>query len=212
MFCLLALLTIPISGLAQNPQSDTQAWTEFDVAAALAPRIELTLPFILRTSTSLANPLLFAPGALVDFNLDPHLTLTGGYLFADFPNTAGGLQVHVPLAAATGRIQIGRLTISDRNRAEKLEGYDDAPIRYRNRFALDLASPPTHFRWHAFLTNEAFYDFSAAAWTQNRFQAGAGTRLSQRWSLDAYYLLRLSKDAHPGQVNVVGTTVTLRIR
>jgi hypothetical protein len=111
----------------------------------------------------------------------------------------------------TGRARVGRVVVSDRNRAEILEGFPQAPIRYRNRLTLDW-QPLARPKWHAFLSDEAFYDFSAHAWTQNRFQAGVGKHLAERWSLDIYYLLRNVRAAQPGQVNVVGTTLTFRIR
>jgi len=208
--CALAL-SAPLA--AQSPPvTDTQFWTELDLATGLSPRVEFTVPLMLRASTSLPNPVLGAPGALLSFQLHEHLSLDAGYLFADLPHAAGGLQVHLPLLAITGKTKLGRLALSDRNRVEILEGFPEGPIRYRNRLVLDLPFTTQHRAWHAFLADEAFYDFSVEHWTQNRFQAGARTRLTERLSLDAYYLLRNARRALPGQVNVVGTTLSVRLR
>jgi hypothetical protein len=102
-----------------------------------------------------------------------------------------------------------RFTLADRSRFEKLIGYGDSPVRYRNRVFLDRPLG-AHNRWHFFTDDEVFFNLTAGSWNQNRFQAGGGTRLSHRLLLDLYYLQR-ALTGGAAKTNVLGTTLTVRI-
>ena len=185
---------------------DFQQWNEVDFTASWR-NANFLVPMLARTDTQRLNPQLAATGITVDIPLPLHLTLTGGYLFADLPQLSD--EVHLPLIAVSATFHVGRFTLADRNRFEKLIGYGDSPIRYRNRVFIDR-----HFgvddRWHLFTDDEVFFNLTAGSWNQNRFQAGGGARLNRRLFLDVYYLQRApSGDA--AKTNVLGTTLRVRI-
>jgi hypothetical protein len=201
-FLLLGLWLLTTPARAQ----DFQSWNEVDLSAAWK-RVDLLAPFVARTDTSAVNPQLAATGLLVDLPLGNHVVLTAGYLFADLPQSMGG--VNIPLGAATAVFRPSRFTIADRNRFEKLIGYGTGPVRYRNRALLDWKLDARD-RWHLFVDDELFWNLSNQTWNQNRLQAGAGYRLSRRLNLDLYYLQK--NPAGSAAVYVLGSDLTVRLK
>ena len=208
VFPCVALLLAALLSPRPAAASDVEVWSELDLTRSINDRVSILVPTLIRSSAQLGNPQLFATGATVDFNVGRYLTLTGGYLFGDLPEIGPGFQAHLPLFAATARYKIKRLTIADRNRVEKLYGIPGDPVRYRNRLALDLALRRS---WHLFLMDEALRDVSAGIWNENRFEAGAGRKLTNRTALDVYYLLRDARHFSPSETHAIGVTLRLQL-
>ena len=181
-------------------------WNEVDLTASWR-HVDFLVPLVARTDTQLPNPQLAATGITADFPLPWRLTLTGGYLFADLPQRSD--LVHLPLVAVTKSFRLGRLTVADRNRFEKLIGYGTSPVRYRNRLMLDRPFGARK-QWHFLVNDETIFNLSAGSWNQNRFQAGGGARLSRRLFLDVYYLQRDASGGAP-EAHVLGTTLKVAV-
>ena len=197
------ILLLMLATTAASAQ-DFQSWNEVDLTASYKG-VDLLVPLLARTDASLPNPQLAATGVTADFRVPLHLTITGGYLLAVLPQR--WLNVHVPLMALTPTFRIRWFTIADRNRFEKLVGFGDSPVRYRNRFLLDLPFG-TQERWHGFASNEVIFNLTAGNWNQNRLQFGGGRQLDSRLFLDVYYWRRVMSGSAPAQ-NVLGTTLRI---
>ncbi len=195
LFCLFVL-----TALAKA--QDFQLWDEVDLTASWRT-VDFLVPLLARTDTRLPNPQLAATGITADLLLPWHVTLTGGYLFADLPQLSD--KVHLPLIALSKAFRGRRFTITDRNRFEELIGYPTSPVRYRNRLMVDR-SFGVHDGWHLFADDEIFFNLSTSSWNQNRFQAGGGARLNHRLFLDGYYLQRNPSGSAP-TTRVLGTTL-----
>jgi hypothetical protein len=163
-------------------------------------------PFVARIDPAKPNPQLAAMGLTADLPLPRGLTFTSGYLFADLPQ--GNYLVHLPLLAFTETTHLSRLTLADRNRFEKLIGYQGSPVRYRNRLLLDYPFG-SDGRGHVFIDDEIFFNLSAVNFNQSRFQTGAGVRLHPRFLLDLYYLQKNSGSGTP--TYVFGTTLKVSL-
>jgi hypothetical protein len=185
---------------------DFQQWNEVDLTAEWR-KVDLIMPMLARTDSHLPNPQLAATGVIANYPLRKHLILTGAYLYADLPQLSD--HVHLPVIALTPAFRVNRFSLADMNRFEKLIGYTGSPVRYRNKVFLDRPFGAGE-QWHFFVTNEIFFNLSAGNWNQNRFQAGAGKRLSSRLFLDMYYLERVSNGAAES-TNVLGTVLTVGI-
>ena len=199
LFCLFVLTTL-------TRAQDFQLWDELDLTASWM-KVDLMVPLLARTDTRLPNPQLAATGITADFPLPWHLTLTGGYLFADLPQRSD--KVHLPLIALSKAFRGRRFTITDRNRFEELIGYPTSPVRYRNRLMVDR-SFGGHDGWHLVVDDEIVFNLSNDSWNQNRFQAGGGARLNRRLFLDFYYLQRNPSGGAP-TTRVLGTTLRVML-
>jgi len=187
---------------------DFQWWTEVDLAREWRS-VALLVPSVVRLDSRLPNPQLAATGVEIDVQLSRYITAGGGYLFADLPQGAQS-HVHLPLIAVSTTLHVGRLTIADRNRVEKLIGYGVSPVRYRNRFTVELPIGPTA-RWHVFGDDEAFFDTSVSGWTQNRLRVGGGARVVSGLSVEVFYLQRRVAGGVPS-TNVFGTTAKIALK
>lgn len=203
---LVALFAITV-GASLSSAQDFQSWNEVDLTASYKG-VDLLVPLLARVDSNLPNPQLAATGVTADFQLPWHLTLTGGYLFALLPQRS--VEVHLPLIAVTPTFRAKRVVVADRNRFEKLIGFGDSPVRYRNRLLVDLLFGGRE-RWHAFADNEVIFNLTASNWNQNRLQFGAGRQLASRLFLDVYYLRRNLSGGAPTQ-NVLGTTLRISLR
>ena len=96
-----------------------QQWNEVDLTASWG-KFDLLAPVLARTDSHLPSPQLAATGILADYPLPWHLTVTGGYLFADLPQRSD--RVQLPLLALSKSFHLGQLIVTDRNRFEKLVG------------------------------------------------------------------------------------------
>ncbi len=195
------LLFFPIAGQEVRAEQ-FQSWNEVDLAGAWG-KVDLLMPLVARTDSSLPNPQLAATGLMADFHVPAHLTLTAGYLYADLPQ--GTYHVHLPLAALTETLHVGGLTAADRNRFEKLISYPEAPVRYRNQLLFDYAVSRAHF----FLDDEVFFNLSAGDFNQNRLQAGGGAHLTPRLLVDLYYLQK--NPATGAATQVIGATLRITV-
>jgi hypothetical protein len=186
---------------------DFQSWNEVDLTASWK-NVDFLVPLLARLDPSLPNPQLAATGVTADFRLPWHLTLTGGYLFAVLPQRS--LDVHLLLVALSPTFKLHRFVLADRNRFEKLVGFANSPVRYRNRFLVD-APFGARERWHAFVDDEVIFNLTDGNWNQNRFQIGGGRQLTSRIFLDVYYLQRNPAGGVP-QTRVAGTTLRINLR
>jgi hypothetical protein len=203
----LAAAVVLIVGATFSDAQDFQSWNEVDLTASWK-NVDFLVPLLARVDSSLPNPQLAATGITADFRLPWHLTLTGGYLFAVLPQRS--LDVHLPLVALTPTFKLHRFVLADRNRFEKLVGFANSPVRYRNRFLVDAPFGAKE-RWHAFIDDEVIFNLTDGDWNQNRFEIGGGRQLAFRIFLDVYYLQRNPGGSAP-QTRVAGTTLRINLR
>lgn len=203
-------LVLAANSRAATPASDSQFWSEVDTVSRIAPQTTATAIATARFGDALPNPTLFGGGLQLDF-IEGAWTLSGGALFVGIRSASSGgqTQVQLPLCAVSYTWRIGGISISDRNRIERLEGIPGSPSRYRNRLGIDI---PTHNAWpvsHVFITDEGFYDISTSMWNRNRAQAGLGVPLGNSTELQVFFLRQDSRSGPPRSLNVLGTTLKI---
>jgi hypothetical protein len=210
-FCLVAL-TIALQCTSASTkivtESDIESWSEVDFYISITDRYNVLLPATVRASDTLQNPVLWGLGPSLNIVLNKDILLTTGYLYANLPHTAGGLMVHVPLAAITLSRKLDRWQFFDRNRGERLIGVPGDPFRYRNRLGVQFMASKT---WHAFASDELFYDSGASRWNQNRFIAGVSTALNRAITVDLYCVQRSLYGVLPGQTYGLGVTLGVHV-
>lgn len=182
--------------------SDTQFWTELDVAAQLTRSVSVTLLATNRLSLDLPNPQLGAGGVVVDLRANRAITLSVGYLCANLPHTGQGYAAQLPLAAISAGRRFGRWSIQERSRGERLFGIPGAPYRFRQKVDAGYQLTP---RLRVIASDEAFYQTGVDRWSQNRLQAGVRQTLTRAVSLDLVYLQR-STLSQPKTTRALGIT------
>jgi len=61
-----------------------------------------------------------------------------------------------------------------------------------------------------YITEEVFYDSATKRFSRNRFTAGISKTLDKHWAVDLYYMRQNDGFAHPGDLNVIGTSWKLK--
>lgn len=149
--------------------------------------------------------LLLRPG--VNFEVNRHLLLTGGYAFiqsyryGEFPAVARTTPEHRIWEQALLRYNTGKLSWSTRLRFEnRFLGVRDgagrlADYRYENRFrAWQRASVPVSRRHYVAAYDEIWFYVkpyaSASVLDQNRAYVALGRKFGPRWEFEAGYMLQ----------------------
>lgn len=205
-----ACLIVAANSQAAIPSSDSQFWSEVDTVVRISPEATATAIATARFGDALPNPTLYGGGLQLDLFAGAW-TFSGGVLVVGIRNPASGgqTQVNLPLCALSYSKKIGDVTISDRNRIEKLDGIPGSPSRYRNRLGIDVLTHDAGPVSHVFLNDEAFYDISNSRWNRNRAQAGFGLPLSGSSELQVFFLRQDSRNGTPRSLNVLGTTLKI---
>jgi hypothetical protein len=166
-----------------------------------------------RLGNDLPNPTLTAGGVQFDYSFGAWIASgTGYYVSIRNAQTGARAAVWLPAAALTYQIDVGGLTLADRNRVEQLDGVPASPTRYRNR-----ASAFWHVAGGAALTDvfvmdEVFYDFSRDSWTRNRAQVGIQVHLDTDARLQVFYQRQSNTYGTPDRFSVLGLTLQLDIK
>lgn len=138
-----------------------------------------------------------------------HLTLGLNYLFARNTNTAGKHRdEHTAEVDVTPKATWGPFQVSARGRValRAIEG-SAGEQEYQLRLMPKVAYPTRLFgrRVTPYLADDAFYDYTRDAWTQNRVYLGVAIPLAKtphlETSVDCYYMLQHQLGSRRGDWN-----------
>lgn len=212
---LLFLISIANDAAAQSklPRDDVQEWNELQLAAPVHPRIDLVLDGQLRFGDRISRVVVTRGSAGLALKLNNHFTLTPGYVYqiAEPLPDRKTIEHRITLTGAL-KFSLGKFNISDNNLIERrlLNSRADA-TRYRNRLRVEHPVSIRDFRLDVFLSDEVYYDWSVNAWARNRFYAGGGKKLSDRFYVEIFYLKQNDGHVRPGDLNAIGTVLRVRL-
>jgi len=225
---LLMLLCLALPARAQEPDSTSEFWPEFDIFIKLNEKSRI---FVLYTGTKQENLGAFADGqtgvhfdfytipafrpviASIDQSRSKFLMVRIGYLISRPKNNSGTLTEHMATAEATARAQLrGGLLLSDRNRFDFRWVESDPRHRYRNRLKLERTFGIGRFQFTPYAHAEIFYDLKPRDWSRLRYAAGAEFSITKRIVLEGYFLRQNTWASVPQFVNALGTAVQFYFR
>jgi hypothetical protein len=186
-------------------------------AHALREGTDLLLSGSVRLGRDASHPVYERLGAGLAFRMSEsggrhrYLTLTPHYTYTATQPFAGEDRRENRLTLeTTGGVSLGRWTVSDRNDIDRRFIDPKPTTRYRNRVQLERKLRLAHTALRGFASDEISYEWRYNAWTRNRFIIGAGKSLSERVTLDLYYVRQNDGYGHPGDLNAVGFTLRTR--
>ena len=225
---LLALFILALPARAQDSDSTSEFWPEFDIFIKLNEKSRI---FVLYTGTKQENLGAFADGqtgvhfdfytipafrpviASIDQSRSKFLMVRVGYLISRPKNNSGTLTEHMATAEATARAQLrGGLLLSDRNRFDFRWVESDPRHRYRNRLKLERTFGIGRFQFTPYAHAEIFYDLKPRDWSRLRYAAGAEFSITKRIVLESYFLRQNTWATVPQFVNAWGTAVQFYLR
>ena len=147
----------------------------------------------------------------VAFHLHRLLTLEPYYQYSVGDSLSGALTPENRLAVATTlAVPWKRWLLSDRNLGERRFLTNGREWRYRNR--VEIRRPVAIFRKRlsVFAWDEVYYSSNIHRWYRNRLALGAGRKLTERISVDIFYVHQNDGYSHPGDLNGVGMSLKTR--
>jgi hypothetical protein len=196
------LLLVPIAAHARpTPADDTQWWQELDLTGSLARQFTYLVAGFTRFSDNDPNPALSGAGGFLTFT-QGSLAYTLGYLHAQvrIPGNGDRLNADLPIAAATGTIKSGFVTLSNRLRVEDLIGVPGHPWRYRNLLSVNAAPSGWGPIQALVVSDEIFIDLNPSGLARNRLILGPVFGVSKRFTLSLDYVNERDIGARPGRI------------
>ena len=205
-----AFLPGALSGQAVNfyPRRDFQAWTSFNASHAMSERTDFLIGAGLRYGNDQGHLTYRRVTTGFAFHLRRFLTIQPYYQYSVSDSLSGPLEPENRLALATiVGVPWKRWALSDRNLGERRFQVNGQEWRYRNRAEVRRPIAIVRKRLSVFAWDEVYYSSKVRRWYRNRFALGAGRRLTEKISVDIFYVHQNDGYSHPGDLNGVGMTL-----
>ena len=213
-FAVLVLLVL--SGLASAQtvdHTDNQIWSDVQVAVPMTKDVDFNMLGTLRLGRDVSRPVDERIGMGFTFRFGRHISIAPNYLYiATQPvRNRRGWESRLSLPV-TLRFNVEKFRLSDRNMFERrFRNPGNVSTRYRNRLQIEHAIGPAKMGWSLYVADEVFYDWSIDRWVRNRFTAGGSKVFNKHITQDIYYLRQNDGVSVPGDLNVIGTTLRVKL-
>ncbi len=211
-FVFLLMLT-PVSAQALLDQTDNQQWNEVQLFIPVTKQIDFTLGGTLRIGRDFSNPIDERVGAGFSFKFGKYITVSPHYQHIGMQPFAGRRvwenRLSLPVQV---RFDIGKFRLTVRNLFERrLRNSGLKTTRYRQRLQVEHPVGSKDLGLSLFISNEVFYDWAVDRWVRNRFSVGGIKVFNKHFTQDFYYLRQNDGVSVPGDLNVIGTTLRIRL-
>ena len=213
IFLLTFILAISVCAQSQEPREDTQSWNEIELSAPLGKKVDLEFYGQLRFGRNLSHFVDERAGFGVSFKPNKYLTIEPSYrrIYAQ-PVAGKSTRENRFSFEATVSVPLGKFTVSDRNLIDRRLRSSGNTTQYRNRLLVERPFKISDTELKFFVSDEVFYDSVRRAWIRNRFSIGVSRKFSRRYTGEIYYLRQNDGFSRPGDLNVIGTTLRIRLK
>lgn len=210
LFLLLVLIS---SAPAQLDQTDNQQWTEVQLAVPVTKQFDFNIIGGLRIGRDLSHPVDERIGAGFTFRAGKYVSIAPHYLHIGMQPFAGRrIWENRLVLPVTLRFNVGKFRLSDRNQFERrLRNSGVKANRYRNRFGVEHPVGSDKLGLTVFVNDEVFYEGALDRWTRNRFSVGVTKVFNEHFTQDFYYLRQNDSFSIPGDLNVIGTILRIKL-
>lgn len=197
----------------QAPREDTQNWNEIEVSVALTKKLDLEFYGQFRVGRNFSHFVDERVGFGLSFKPHKYLTVEPSYrrIYSQPVGGKSSSENRFSLEA-TVSVPLGKFTVSDRNLVDQRLRSSGNTTQYRNRLQIELPFKVKSTAFKAFVSDEVFYDSVKRAWVRNRFLIGVGRKFSDRSTGEIYYVRQNDGFSRPGDLNVIGTTLRIRLK
>jgi len=210
------LLLFVLSGLASAQivdHTDNQIWSDVQVAVPMTKDVDFNMLGTLRLGRDVSRPVDERIGMGFTFRLGQHLQIAPNYLYiATQPLRNRKLFESRLSLPVTVRFNVEKFRLSDRNMFERrFRNPGIVSTRYRNRLQIEHPIGSDKLHLSLYVADEVFYDWSIDRWVRNRFTVGGTKVLNKHLTQDVYYLRQNDGVSVPGDLNVIGTTLRVKL-
>jgi hypothetical protein len=199
---------------AQVPdRTDNQLWSDVQVTVPMTKDIDFNVLGTFRLGRDISRPVDERIGMGFTFRFGQHVSIAPNYLYiATQPvrnRKAWESRLSLPV---TLRFNLEKFRFRERNLFERrIRSPGITSTRYRNRLQVEHPVGPAKRGLSLFVADEVFYDWSIDRWVRNRFSVGGSKVFNKHFSQDVYYLRQNDGVSVPGDLNVIGTTLRVKL-
>jgi Protein of unknown function (DUF2490) len=209
--CVICLL-VSIAAAGQD-NADIQSWNDVQVSVKLNKNVDL---FSVATMQFQKNLTQVKDGRFaIGVTLKPSdkLSITPFTTLLRFRRSSGEFRTEYRFSLrAVYRFPAKRFGLSHRSQIEYRFRPGANSWRYRPSLTVEKAIPKSLVSGlKIFATEEPFYDSASGRFSRNRFSVGVNKVLSEKLSLDIYYLRQGDNFSNPGTVHVIGTAWKIKL-
>ena len=210
------MLLFVLSGVASAQvvdRADNQFWSDVQLAVPMTKDVDFNVLGTLRLGRDISRPVDERIGMGFTFRLGQHVSIAPNYLYiATQPvRNRRGYESRLSLPVIL-RFNVEKFRFSDRNLFERrIRNPGITSTRYRNRLQVEHPVGPAKLGLSLFVADEVFYDWSIDRWVRNRFSVGGSKVFDKHFTQDVYYLRQNDGVSVPGDLNVIGTTLRIKL-
>jgi len=210
------LVLFVLSGFASGQvvdHTDNQVWSDVQFAVPMTKDVDFNMLGTLRLGRDISRPVDERIGMGFTFRFGQYVSIAPNYLYiATQPVRNRKLWESRLSLPVTLRVNLEKFRLSDRNLFERrIRNPGINSTRYRNRFQVEHAVGSDKLHLSLYLADEVFYDWSINRWVRNRFTVGGTKVFNKHITQDIYYLRQNDGVSVPGDLNVVGTTLRVKL-
>lgn len=210
------LLLFVLNGFASAQiidRTDNQFWNEVQVSVPITKDIDFNMLGTLRLGRDISRPVDERIGTGFTFRFGQHVQIAPSYLYIatqPFRNRrVWESRLSLPV---TLRFNVEKFRFSDRNMIERrFRNPGITSTRYRNRLQIEHPVGPAKWGLSLFVADEVFYDWAIDRWVRNRFAVGGTKVFNKHFTQDFYYLRQNDGVSIPGDLNVIGTILRIKL-
>jgi hypothetical protein len=179
----------------------------------MTKHIDVTILGTLRLGRDVSRPVDERLGTGFTLRFGQHVSIAPNFLYiATQPvRNRRGWESRLSLPV-TLRFNVEKFRLSDRNLIERrIRRPGINSTRYRNRLQVEHPVGPAKLGLSLFVADEVFYDWSLRRWSRNRFAIGGTKIFNKHFTQDFYYLRQNDGVSVPGDLNVVGTILRVKL-
>jgi hypothetical protein len=205
-----------LSGVASAQvvdRTDNQIWSDVQVAVPMTKDIDFNILGTLRLGRDINRPVDERIGVGFTFRFGQHLQIAPNYLSIGMQPVRNRRVWESRLSLpVTLRFNVEKFRLSDRNLFERrIRRPGINSTRYRNRLQVEHPVGPAKLGLSLFVADEFFYDWSLNRWPRNRIIAGGSKVFNKHFTQELYYLRQNDGVSVPGDLNVIGTTLRVKL-
>jgi len=211
--CLLLLCWCGRTSAQIIDRTDNQFWSDVQIAVPLTKDLDFNILGTLRLGRDISRPVDERLGGGFTFRFGQHVSIAPNFLnigtqpFRNRRVWESRLSLPVTL-----RFNLEKFRLSDRNLFERrIRRPGINSWRYRNRLQVEHSVGPSKSGFSLFVADEVFYDWSLDRWVRNRFAVGGTKVFNKHFTQDVYYLRQNDGVSVPGDLNVIGTTLRIKL-
>ena len=211
---LFLMFICPVISLAQTVDSDdNQSWNEAQLTVPMTRQFDFLLSGTLRLGKNISRVNETRIGLGFVFKPLKDLSFSPSYQYITARNSSGKFRTENRLGFyARYRFPIKSFGLSHRSFFEWRIRTPRSSWRYRPSLTFEKDIPKKYIPGAKFFaTEEVFYDSILNKFSRNRFSLGVNKAINKNLSLDIYYLRQNDGFSVPGDLNVIGTGLKIKL-